>query len=111
MSNTTYNKDLLPEFDSVRDNDEEILWANKPRFIPYIITSLGVVLTASIFSGIFYAFTLTNKSDDWSFNRIYRLFVALPIVFSLISFSKKLFSYTKTRYAYTNRRVMIRSGA
>jgi len=35
------DKNLLPDFDSVKDDDEEILWTGKPKFIPYAITGLS----------------------------------------------------------------------
>lgn len=36
------DKNLLPEFDSIKDGAEEILWTDKPKFIPYMITALGL---------------------------------------------------------------------
>lgn len=36
------DKNLLPEFDTIKDDDEKILWTDKPKFIPYAITSLGL---------------------------------------------------------------------
>ena len=31
------NKDLLPEFESIKDHNEVILWTGKPKFIPFIL--------------------------------------------------------------------------
>jgi hypothetical protein len=33
------DKNLLPEFDSIKDDDEKNLWTDKPKFIPFAITA------------------------------------------------------------------------
>jgi len=107
---TIFDKNLLPEFDSVKDDNEEILWIEKPRFIPYIITALGLGVGAFISVGICYAFTKNFKNDDGTMVNFIWLFGGLPIAFFLWGFFKKLFSYNNTRYAYTNKRIMMRTG-
>ena len=107
---TIFDKNLLPEFDSVRDDNEEILWLEKPKFAPYVISSLGLLLGAAIFVGFYFAFQQFGKSNGVPDVSFHWLFIALPIGFSLWAFLRKLFAYSNTRYAYTNKRIMIRSG-
>ena len=107
---TIFDKNLLPEFDSVKDDNEEILWIEKPKFIPYIFSSLGILGGALIFVGIYLAFNRLGNFKEQSGDGFHWLFITLPIGFSLWSFLKKLFSYGNTRYAYSNRRIMIRTG-
>ena len=107
---TLFDKNLLPEFESVKDDDEEILWTEKPRFIPYAITGLGLGLGAILFVGIYYAMTANAKNEDGTTGNFSWLFAALPLAFFFWNFLNKLFSYSNTRYAYTNKRVMMRSG-
>src|SRR5436309_11678204 len=107
---TIFNKNLLPEFDSVKDDNEEILWTDKPKFIPYLLTGLGLGVGAVIFVGIYYAMTMNVKNEDDSIGNFNWLFAALPLGFFLWEFFKKLFSYSNTRYAYTTKRVMMRTG-
>ncbi|MFT4153055.1 MAG: hypothetical protein QM629_04490 [Parafilimonas sp.] len=38
------NKILLPEFETIKDDKEEILWTGKPKFIPFILPVLLVGL-------------------------------------------------------------------
>jgi len=49
---TLFDKNLLPEFESVKDDNEDILWSGKPAFLPYAITGLGLGVGALIFIAI-----------------------------------------------------------
>lgn len=105
-----FDKNLLPEFDSVKDDNEEILWISKPKFIPYIVSSLGMGVGVIIFIAFFYAMSDNFNNEAWPSKNFQVLFLGIPIVAFLWGFFKKLFSYGNTRYAFTNRRIMIRSG-
>lgn len=105
-----FDKNLLPEFDSVKDDDEEILWTDKPKFIPYAITALSLGFGILIFIGFYYAITKNIKNDSGSFSNFSTWFIALPAALFLFSFLSKILAYSNTSYAFTNKRVMIRSG-
>ncbi|MEI2823576.1 MAG: PH domain-containing protein [Chitinophagaceae bacterium] len=107
---STFDKNLLPHFDSVKDDDEEILWTGKPKFIPYTVTGLGLGIGAFIFVGIYYLMTKNVKNEDGTTGNFQIWFAALPIVFFLWEFFRKILSYSNTSYAYTNKRVMMRTG-
>ena len=107
---TIFDKNLLPEFDSVKDDNEEILWLEKPKFTPYVISGLGIMGGALIFVGIYLAFQQFGESKGIPENNFHWLFIALPLGFSLWAFLRKLFAYSNTMYAYTNKRIMIRTG-
>jgi len=107
---TLFDKNLLPEFDSVKDDDEEILWTAKPRFIPYAITGLGLGVGAIIFVVVYYTMTTNIKNEDGTVGTFSWIFAAIPLVFFIWEFLRKLFSYSNTRYAFTNKRVMMRTG-
>ncbi len=32
------DKNLLPSFESIKDENEKILWTERPRFIPFIFS-------------------------------------------------------------------------
>ena len=107
---STFDKNLLPEFDSVKDDDEKIIWTGRPIFIPYAITGIGPGIGVLIFVCIYYAMTRNIKNQDGTIGSFSVWFAALPIVFFLWQFLKKLFSYGNTSYAFTNKRVMMRTG-
>lgn len=104
------NQNLLPEFDSVKDDDEDILWTDKPKFIPYTITALGLGTGVLIFLGVYYAMTKNVKNSEGTTGIFSIWFAAIPVIFFLWSFFRKIFSYKNTSYAFSNRRVMVRSG-
>lgn len=75
---TIFDNNLLPEFESVKDDDEEILWTNKTKFLPYAITGLGLGVGAMIFVGIYYSMTANVKNEDGTTGSFNWLFAALP---------------------------------
>ena len=107
---TLFDKNLLPEFESVKDDDEEIIWSDKPKLIPYVITGLGLGIGAIIFVAFYYAITMNVKNVDGTIGNFNWFFAALPLVLFLWEFFNKLLSYNNTRYAYTNKRIMVRTG-
>ena len=104
------NEVLLPSFESVKDDDEEILWIGKPKFLPYAITGIGAGVGIVIFIVISYLITKDFKSEDGKINGFSSWILALPVVLFLWQFLTKIFSYSNTAYAYSTKRVMMRSG-
>jgi membrane protein YdbS with pleckstrin-like domain len=107
---TLFDKNLLPEFDSVKDDDEEILWVDKPKFIPYAITGLAAGFGIVIFVAISYLMIKNTTDNNGVSGNSFWLFTLIPVVFFLWSFLQKLFSYSNTSYAFTSKRVMVRTG-
>jgi hypothetical protein len=108
---STFDKNLLPEFDSVKDNDEEILWTGKPKFIPYIFSGLGAGLFTLAFGIVWMLTTINFKSDDGSSaSPFFWLFGLLPLLQGLYVFLNRLLSFSNTAYGYSNKRVMMRTG-
>ncbi len=105
-----FDKNLLSEFDSVKDDDEEIIWTGKPKFIPYLATGFAAGIGAFLFVGIYYFMTRDAKGEDSSTGEFQIWFAALPIAIFLWEFLRKLLSFGNTSYGYTNKRVMMRSG-
>lgn len=108
---STFDKNLLPEFDSVKDNDEEILWTGKPKFIPYVFRGLGAGLFTLAFGIVWILTTINIKSDDGSsVSPFFWLFGLLPLLQGLYVFLNRLLSFSNTAYGYSNKRVMMRTG-
>ena len=108
---STNDKTLLPGFESIKDDKEEILWTGKPKFIPFIFTGLLAGLVMVVFA-IFWVLTTRNwgsKTNDNSASYFW-LFGLIPLVAALFSFFKKVFSFPNTVYSYSDKRVMMRSG-
>ena len=108
---STFDKNLLPEFDSVKDNDEEILWTANPKFIPYIFSGIATGLFTIAFGVVWLLVSINFKSDDGtSSSPFFWLFGLIPLLQGLYVFLNRLFSYSNTAYAYSNKRVMMRTG-
>ena len=101
---------LLPEFDSIKDDDEEILWRDKPKFIPYVISALGLGVGVLIFVAVYYSIAKNISDKDNTTGNSLIWFIVLPIILFLFSFLNKILSYSNTSYAFTNKRVIVRSG-
>jgi len=108
---STTDKELLPEFESIKDDKEEILWTGKPKFIPFIFTSvLGGIFT------IGFAIVWLLTARGWGSNvdnnspSFFWLLGFLPLVVAFFTFLKKIFSFSNTAYSYSDKRVMMRSG-
>ena len=108
---STNDKILLPDFESVKDENEKILWTGKPKFIPFIFTGI----LGGIFSIIFVAiwlFTTREWENTGAINSpsYFWLFGLIPILVGLFTFLNKVFSFSNTSYSYSDKRIMMRSG-
>ena len=108
---STSNKNLLPEFESIKDDKEEILWTGKPKFIPFIFTGiLGGLATLA------FAIILLLTAKNWGSSTYngspsyFWLFGLIPLIVGAFTFLKKIFSFPDTAYSYSDKRVMMRTG-
>jgi hypothetical protein len=108
---TRFDKNLLPEFDSIKDRDEEILWIGKPKFIPYIFSGLGNGLFTLAFGIGWVLINLTVMPADESGSfKYFWVFGLVPLAQGLYVFLNRLASFSNTAYGYSNKRVMMRTG-
>jgi membrane protein YdbS with pleckstrin-like domain len=110
---TVFDKNLLPEFESIKDSNEEILWSSKPKFIPYLFSGSWQWIFTVLFAFIWiYAAQGmgANSNDANGFGKYFWLIGFIPLAQGLYTLISKLLSYPNTVYAYSNRRVMMRTG-
>jgi len=108
---TSFDKNLLPEFQSIKNDDEEILWTGKPVFVPYLFGGLGSALYLIAFGIIWVLISLNVKPEKSEGGFEYFWLVGfLPLAQGLFVFLNKLLSYPNTAYAYSDKRVMMRTG-
>jgi hypothetical protein len=108
---STSNKNLLPEFESIKDDKEEILWTGKPKFIPFIFTGLLGGLAMLAFS-VIWLLTARNwgTNSENNTSSYFWLFGLIPLIVGAFTFLKKIFSFPNTVYSYSDKRVMMRTG-
>jgi hypothetical protein len=100
------SKLILPQFEKIKDNDEEILWTSHPKFIPYIFTKFGLnilFLVIKIF-GFIVALCFTG------FGFVIAFIILISIILSALNSLKEFFLSLRTYYAYSDKRVMITRG-
>jgi membrane protein YdbS with pleckstrin-like domain len=109
---TIFDKNLLPEFDSIKDNDEQIIWICKPKFIPYVFNSLiGSVIAIISTIAMFLFFThVKNEDGSIGFGFFSYFIFLIPMIQILYSIGLKLLSFPNTAYGYSNKRIMMRTG-
>jgi len=108
---SAFDKNLLPDFDSVKDNDEEILWTDKPNFIPFVFSGIGAGLFTIAFGIVWLLVSINFKSNDGSStSSFFWLFGLFPLLQGLYIFLNRLLSFYNTDYDYSNKRVMMRTG-
>jgi membrane protein YdbS with pleckstrin-like domain len=106
-----FDRNLLPEFDSIKDNDEVILWIGKPKFIPYIFSELGTGLFTIAFGIVWLLVSINfNSTESTGTSPFIWLFGLIPLLQGLYIFGNRLFSFSNTAYSYSNKRVMMRTG-
>src|SRR5690349_21453666 len=107
----TFDRNLLPEFNSVKDDDEEILWTGKPVFVPYIFSGLGYGLYILVFGIVWVLVDVNTKHENAEgIFKYFWLFGLIPLFQGLYIFLNKVLGYSNTVYAYSNKRVMMRTG-
>lgn len=109
--NLLTDKSLLPNFESILCDDEEIIWIGNPKFIPFIISdflSTSLLIAVAIFISFSDIEPPENDLNDiWNFFLIIGLLLILKNIYSLLD---KLFSFKNTIYAFTSKRLMVRTG-
>ena len=108
---STNDRNLLPAFESITDDKEEILWTGKPKFIPFIFTGVlaGIVIIGFAIVWLLTARNWSSKSDG-NLTSYFWLFGLIPLGAALVNFLKKVLSFSNTAYSYSDKRVMMRSG-
>lgn len=107
---STFDKNLHPEFDSIKDKDEKIIWTGRPKFVPFILSGLWAGLFIIVFVAIWFGIGTQVKPENDNTGGWGLWFGLLPVAFFLFNFLKRLFSFSNTCYAYSDKRVMMRTG-
>ncbi|UAY50932.1 PH domain-containing protein [Ferruginibacter albus] len=105
-----FNKKLLPGFDSIKDNDEKIIWIGRSKFIPFIFSGIWAGISIIAFVATWIAIGTQIKPENGNIAGWEFWLGLLPVIFFLWLFFKRLFSFNNTYYAYSDRRVMMRTG-
>lgn len=105
----------LPQFEAVRDSDEQILWTGKPVLIPFILSGIPSLIMGLIWGildlSFFGGFSRNQSMGEIStFLIIFFIIHMFPCWGSILNLLRLFLVYSNTCYAYTNKRLMMRSG-
>lgn len=105
------NCTIPPNFQNVLDNNEKLLWADKPVFIPYILTTIWHNIFLLLVGAYFLYVVLANYGNMHGPSGFVGIMVpGLFAVFGLWGILNGIFSYSNTIYAISSRRVVVQTG-
>lgn len=105
---------LGPDFESVTEPDEKILWRGKPVFWPFVLHAVPIMIFGAIWGmmdiGILgRAFTASHGHLDL-FLLMFSVLHGFPAWGSIFYAVYLVLVHKNTVYAYSNRRLLMRSG-
>jgi Bacterial PH domain len=103
-----------PEFESVTEPGEKILWQGKPVFVPFMLHAIPI-LGLGMFWGAFYLGLDSAASGNAAppptpYLIIFLIMRSFPVWGSFLYVIYLVQVYGNTLYGYTNRRMLMRSG-
>lgn len=111
---TKIDKNIPPDFEAILDDDEEIIWLDRPVFMPYILTNIWYNAFMLVFGCVLLFLLLTSDTfrTDKHGNPEYMLWINsfFFLGWGTWGIISALFNYGNTCYAYSAKRIMIRSG-
>jgi membrane protein YdbS with pleckstrin-like domain len=106
------DNNLPPQFEAIKDKDEEVLWTGAPEFVPFILTGIPFLIFGLIWGAIDY-FAFIRNIPVKEMGMVPLLFFALhlaPFYGSILNMLRLYLVHGNTCYAVTNKRLIMRSG-
>jgi len=104
----------LSRFESIRYQNEEIFWAGKPAFVPFLVTGIPFLIFGLIWGAIdYYAFILPMGKGNGQFLGFAIPFFALhlaPLWLSILNMLRLFLVHGNTFYAFSSKRLLARTG-
>jgi uncharacterized membrane protein YdbT with pleckstrin-like domain len=105
------DQNIPPQFESVRDDDENILWLGKPSFIPFLSTGIPFLIIGLLWGAFdYFAFIRHMKKNMPDFFIPFFALHLFPLWGSVLNMARLVLVYNNTSYSITNKRLMMRSG-
>ena len=107
----TTDFDLPPQFEAVKDSDEEVLWLGKPHRTAFILRGVPFLCIGLIWGAIDYFGFIRNMDKKMAgFAIPFFLLHLFPFWGSILNMIRLFLVHSNTCYAFTNKRLMMRSG-
>lgn len=106
-----YDTTIPPEFQAVKDSDENILWTGRPALVPFLATGLPLLVIGLIWGSIdYFGFIRNMKGIPAGFGIPFFALHLFPFWGGILNMVRLFLVFGNTRYAYSNKRMMMRSG-
>ena len=105
---------LGPDFDSVTEPGEEILWRGKPVFWPFVLHAVPMLMFGAVWG--FFDCTLLSKAFTAAHSELDLFLLTFALIHGFPAWGSLLYAaylalvHKNTVYAYSNRRLLMRSG-
>jgi len=103
-----------PDFQSVTEPGEKILWQGKPVFWPFVLHGVPILafglLWGAMDLGLFGAAGHSARPTDVHFLTAFMILHSVPAWGGVLYCLYLVLSHSNTLYAYTNRRMLMRGG-
>ncbi len=107
----TTSHNLPPQFEAIRDPDEEIFWTGKPNFLAFSIRGIPLLLFGLVWGAIdYFGFIRNMEADLAGFTIPFFALHLLPFWAGILNMLRLLLVHRNILYAFSNRRLMMRSG-
>jgi len=102
---------MPPQFEAVRDNDEEILWVGTPNFTAFIIRGIPFLVFGLIWGAIDYFGFIRHMGGEMAgFTIPFFALHLFPFWGGILNMARLYLVHGNTAYAFSNKRLMMRSG-
>jgi hypothetical protein len=61
---SSLDQHLLPEFDSIKDKDERIIWTGRPKFVPFVLSGLWSGLFSIVFVVLWFLISTRVRPEN-----------------------------------------------
>ncbi len=105
-------KYVPPQYEVVRDSNEQFIWVGKSEFIPFILLGVPMLLLGLAWGSFDYFVFIRSMAHAGipSFVLLFFLLHMMPCWVGIGNFIRLFRVYRNTYYAVTNKRIMMRSG-
>jgi membrane protein YdbS with pleckstrin-like domain len=102
---------LPPQFEAVKDGDEEILWVGAPNFTAFVIRGIPFLVGGLIWGAMdYFGFIRATQTQTTGFAISFYAIHSFPLWASILNMFRLFLVHGNTCYAFSNKRLMMRSG-
>jgi len=107
---TIFDRNLLLEFETVKDDDENFIWIGKPEFKPFWVNKIIAGIIGITFLIAIFMFNINVMKENEGQKTFVYLVLGLIFIPGIFKYIADGLAYKNTVYGFSNKRIMMRSG-